>query len=266
LKKSKSGINIFPETREPPLVKSCNKHQFLGKYNKGKQIIMAKRARRKAKRQTNWLVIGGIVVGGVILFAALIALALREPPALQLAAYCENNPENCIFMGPEDAAVTVVEVSDYGCSHCADFNIETSPILEDEYVETGQVRWIVLPFALQNQAGQYPTMNTAVAAMCANEQGAFSAFHKQAFELQSSPLFNSTEGFLQTAESVGMDVEAFSQCLASNDYSQIVLENVTMAQQAGVSATPTFFVNGEMLRGNQPLTVFQQRFDSLLNS
>jgi protein-disulfide isomerase len=44
------------------------------------------------------------------------------------------------------------------------------------------------------------------------------------------------------------------------------LENITMAQQAGINSTPSFFIDGNLLAGNQPLTVFQQRLDALLDS
>ena len=105
------------------------------------------RSRRSTKKQSNGMLIAGVVAGGIIIFAGLIYLAFREPARLNLLGYCNNNPDNCVVLGNEDAEVTVVEVSDYGCSHCRDFNLETAPILEAQYVETDQVKWIVVPFA-----------------------------------------------------------------------------------------------------------------------
>ncbi len=224
------------------------------------------RSRRSAKKQNNWMFIVGIVVGGIIIFAGLIYLAFREPARLSLLAYCNNNPENCIVLGNEDADATVVEVSDYGCSHCRDFNLETSPTLAAQYVDSDQVKWIVVPFALQGQTGAFPTMPSTIAAMCANEQGAFPDYHHALFELQSTPLFNTEEGFMQAAAGLGLDTGAFSSCLNNNTFADRVLENITMAQQAGINSTPSFFIDGDLLAGNQPLTVFQQRLDSLLDS
>ena len=224
------------------------------------------RSRRSTRKQTNWTLIGGIVAGGVILFIGLIYLAFREPTRLSLLGFCNNNPENCIVIGNEDAEVAVVEVSDYGCSHCRDFNLETSPILEEQYLNTDQVKWFVVPFALQGQTGAFPTMPSTLAAMCANEQGAFADYHEALFELQSTPLFNTEEGFMQVATGLDLDTEAFSSCLNNNSYADIVLENITMAQQAGINSTPSFFIDGNLLSGNQPLVVFQQRLDSLLDS
>lgn len=229
---------------------------------------MAKRARNRkvAKKQTNWLLIGGLTLGGLVIFVGLIVLAFREPNSLSLLGFCNNNPDNCIVVGDADAEVAVVEVSDYGCSHCRDFNLETSPLLEAQYVETSDVKWVVLPFALQNQTGAFPTMPTAIAAMCANEQGVFADYHQAMFAMQGSANFNTEGGFLQAAESLELDMDAFNSCLNDNPYAEIILENVTMAQQAGVNSTPSFFIDGELLRGNQPLSVFQQRIESLLGS
>lgn len=229
---------------------------------------MAKKARnrRSALKKTNWTLIIGLVIGGIVIFAGLIALAFREPARLGLLAYCNNNPENCIVLGNEDAEVSVVEVSDYGCSHCRDFNLETSPLLEAQYVDTNEVKWVVVPFALQNQAGIFPNMPSSVAAMCANEQGAFADFHKALFTLQDTSSFNTEAGFMQIATALDMDADAFSSCLSNNSYADRVLENITMAQQAGVNSTPSFFIDGNLLPGNQPLSVFQQRLDALLGS
>jgi len=71
---------------------------------------------------------------------------------------------------------------------------------------------------------------------------------------------------MQVATSLDLDIGAFSSCLNNNTYADIVLENITMAQQAGINSTPSFFINGELLAGNQPLSVFQQQLDALLDS
>ncbi len=229
---------------------------------------MTKRARNRqtAKGQSNLMLIGGIVLGGIIIFAGLIALAFREPARPSLANYCDTNPDNCIVVGDKDADVTVVEVSDYGCSHCRDFNLETGPLLEAQYVDTNSVKWVVMPFALQSATGGFPTMASSVAAMCANEQGAFADFHETLFQLQGTQLFNTTDGFMQVAASLDMDTDAFASCLDNNSYSDRILENITMAQQAGINSTPSFIIDGELMAGNQPIAVFQQRLDSLLDS
>jgi protein-disulfide isomerase len=143
-------------------------------------------------------------------------------------------------------------VSDYGCSHCRNFNMSTAGVLDETYVGTGEVRWISLPYALSTA-----TLPAAESSMCAAEQEAYWEYHHALFEQQGSELALTRAGFLQAADEVGLDVEAFASCLDSGNYTSIVQNNMTAAQQAGVTGTPTFFVNGVTLNGNRPLSDFQ---------
>jgi protein-disulfide isomerase len=218
---------------------------------------MAKRQRRtttrrarQAKRETNWVLIGGIVIG-VIVIVSLLALALREPEMTSLIDFCNNNPENCIEKGSDDAPVTIVEVSDYGCTHCRDFNLVTADIIDQDYIETGQVKWIVLPFALGAN-----TMRAAETAYCAEDQENFFAYHKQMFEIQTTSAAFLPAGFLESAGRAGLDLELFNSCLENDDYSNLVQQNIRVANNAGVGATPTFFINGVKIEGNNPTGIF----------
>jgi protein-disulfide isomerase len=219
--------------------------------SKRQRRTSARRA-KPVKRQTNWLVIGGVVIGALVLFA-LLALALRQPESISLAAFCDNNPENCIVRGSADAPVTVVEVSDYGCTHCRDFNLESADVLEEEYVATGQVRWITLPYALGLQ-----TTAAAESAYCALEQDNFFDYHKKMFEIQTQAVALTPAGFLESAGQTGMDLEAFNTCLEADEYGTLVQENIRAANNAGVSATPTFFINGTKVEGNTPVAIFRE--------
>jgi protein-disulfide isomerase len=214
---------------------------------------MAKRQRRTtsrrtqpAKRKTNWTLIGGIIIGAVVIIA-LLALALRQPEASSLADFCDNNPENCIVKGEDDAPVTIVEVSDYGCTHCRNFNLESADQIDQQYVETGQVKWVVLPYALSTT-----TLPAAESAYCAVEQDNFFAYHKQMFEIQTLPVALTPGGFLESASRAGLDLNAFDTCLEAGDFNTRVQENIRAAGSAGVAATPTFFVNGVKIEGNNP--------------
>ena len=225
----------------------------------------AKNNRRKQqKRETNWKVIGGIVAISVVVLLGMFALAFREPTQIDLAKYCENNPENCIVEGSNTAAARIVEVSDYGCSHCKTFNLETAPLLEQTYGENEAYQYMVMPYALGGQSG-YPTMDSAVAAFCANEQDKFWEFHEATFLIQGTPNFNTEAGLLETGETIGLDAEAFASCLADNDYEDNVRANIRAASAAGINSTPSFMINGNLLTGAQPFSVFQQRIESLLN-
>jgi protein-disulfide isomerase len=71
---------------------------------------------------------------------------------------------------------------------------------------------------------------------------------------------------LEAAVTVGLDSADFQQCLNDGRYNDIVAANIEAARQAGVTATPTFFVNGRKLEGAYPFSAFKQQIESLLGS
>lgn len=228
---------------------------------------MSKRKRefrrsQPAKRKTNWPLIGGIAAAAVI-FVALVALAFREPnPAdVSLAAYCQENPGNCISKGQSDAPVEIVEVSDYGCGVCQFFNLQTADLVTDLIVTPGDAQWTVLPYALGAQ-----TIPPAEASLCANDQERFFDYHRRLFQLQGTPGLFEPEGLTAVAEELGLDAGTFESCLATGKYTGAVQDNIRAASRARVKATPTFFINDELFRGNRDLTFFQQQVSQILNS
>jgi protein-disulfide isomerase len=233
-----------------------------------KRVKRRSRVTKKDERKTNWILIGGIVGVGVIALFGLLFFSLQGsgPPtpeptptrSLVLQDYCENNPENCIINGAEDAPVTVVEVSDYGCGHCRNFNLDSADTLKTQYVDTGTVRWITVPYALGGGTGGYPTAPSANAALCAAEQGAFEEYHKALFGLQGNSNYNTAEGFVGIADNLGLDSGALASCVEDGRYNDVIAQNIQVATSTGVSSTPSFFVNGELVRGNLPLNNFQQ--------
>lgn len=180
--------------------------------------------------------------------------------------FCEANPLNCIEEGSPDAPVTLIEVSDYGCGACRDFNLRTAPALKAQYVETGQLRWVAVPFAITGQSGML-TLPSAISAMCAGEQGRFYDYHESLFELQGSPEFNTDAGFTRLASELEMDAEEFSGCLADNNYNDVIVRNAQAARAARLAKTPTIFINGRRLEGSYPnISSYQQIIDAELGS
>lgn len=223
------------------------------------------RKAKKAQKGTNWLLIGGIaaaviVVGGLFYLLFLSLEDQDTPQSVQaLSEYCQENPDNCVSKGSVDAPVHIVEVSDYGCTHCRDFNLTTAPLLDELYVNSDQVYWTVMPYALG--ASNIPA---SAAALCANDQDAFFEFHKRMFEIQNEPEAMTREGFQQIAEELDLDMDAFNSCTGGGKYTSNIQANISAATRVGVSATPAFFINDLQYKGNIPLTTFQQAINSII--
>jgi len=221
-----------------------------------------RRKKQQQTRETNWLVIGGLIVVSLVVFGGLLFLALRpgESQTVQtLAEFCESNPQNCAAIGNEDAPVTMVEVSDFGCSHCTAFHNNTADDLKAEFVDSGTLRWVALPYALSAT-----TVPAAGAALCAGEQDNYFGFANALFAIESLDVRLTAAGFEQAAESIGLDMDAFRSCMDDGRNLDLVNTNRDMARTNRVSGTPTFFLNGEKLVGAQPQERFEAVIDRLL--
>ncbi len=222
---------------------------------------MAKKTKKikktQEKRGTNWPVIGGVVLVGVIGLFALLFLAIREPEprsSQTLAEYCAENVDNCVAIGSNDAPVTFVEVSDFGCPHCQDFHQEKSAPIKENYVDTGIVKWIFLPYALRPE-----TVPAANAALCSSEQGKYSEFTDALFNLPTEVALT-RDGFITAGGEIGLEIDSFTACLEDGRYNKTVSDNQQAARAERVSGTPTFFINDQIVTGNVPLSEFERLF------
>lgn len=159
--------------------------------------------------------------------------------------------------GSDDAPVTVVEFGDFGCSACRQFALEGYPAIHEEFVVTGRVRWVYVPFLL----GVFPNASEAArAAECAAEQDAFWPMHDVLFQRQEEWKRPRNPGSLLKGYAVrlGLDPDIFTTCYRENHGRARTRENNQAARRNGVRATPTFFVNGKRFEGAPPPKQFRQ--------
>lgn len=162
------------------------------------------------------------------------------------------------ILGDPNAPITIVEFSDFECPFCGRFYSQTLGQLKEEYIDTGKVKLIYRDFPLSFHPQAQPA---AEAAECANEQGKFFEFHDLIFENQS---LLGPATYSQWAADLGLDVEQFDSCLDDGKYRAEVQADFAAGQAAGVSGTPTFFINGQKIVGAQPFSVFKQIIDAEL--
>ena len=125
----------------------------------------------------------------------------------------------------------------------------------DKYVEDGTLRleWRDFPYLGQE------SVNAALAARAAQEQGKFWEYHDLLYENQSGGF--SDERLIELAREAGLEVEKFEEDLASGRFEQAVAEDFREGQQMGITGTPTFIINGHVLAGMQPLEVFESAIE-----
>jgi protein-disulfide isomerase len=166
--------------------------------------------------------------------------------------------EERAFLGPADAPVTIVEYTDYQCTFCQRHYQSSFQLLLDEY--EGRVRYFVRHFPSPTIHPDAP--RAAVAAVCAEEQGSFWAYHDILFGAPNMNL--SQAGLLRYAEELSLDMDRFNACVMDEDTWTLVQEDHELGSTYGVSGTPAFFINGRVVFGAQPLEVFRSAIDAAL--
>ncbi|OGQ13299.1 MAG: hypothetical protein A2138_28020 [Deltaproteobacteria bacterium RBG_16_71_12] len=151
--------------------------------------------------------------------------------------------------GPADAVVTIVAFTDYQCPFCGRAE-STLDELRERYPD--DVRVVVqhnpLPF-------HRAAFDAAVAAECAGEQGLFWPLHDRLFARQRALSGEETPASIAQGLE-GLQRGPFERCLSSERARARVTEDQRLAERFGARGTPTFFVNGRVLVGAQPLERF----------
>ncbi len=173
--------------------------------------------------------------------------------------------------GNPNAPVTVVEYSDFQCPFCSRFFTQTLPLLEENYIDTGKIKFVYKDLPLDSL---HPNARSAhIAAECADEQGKFWEYHDVLFEKQpqwsnlaSSELQNT---FTEFATEMGLQAASFESCMQSPNIADEVNKDTLEAASFGATGTPTFFIGNEKdgfikLVGAQPFVAFQSAIDNQL--
>ncbi len=161
--------------------------------------------------------------------------------------------------GDDDAPVTIIEWSDFECPFCGRFYSDTLPSIEEQYIKTGKVKLIYRDFPLSFHAN---AQKAAEAAECAGEQKKYWEMHDLLFE---NGVQGGVAGFKQYAKRLGLNTAKFDQCLDSGAMAGEVRKDMADGTTAGIQGTPGFLVNGKLVSGAQPFSVFQQVIEAELN-
>ena len=164
-------------------------------------------------------------------------------------------------LGNKNAKVTVVEFADFRCPFCEQFFTNVEPSIKKDYIDTGKVKFYFRHYAFLGPASTV----AANAAECANEQGKFWEIHDYLYKNQPPETDTSmytVDKLTQIAGTLGMNTNQFQSCLSSNKYQKNVDQDLQEGQKAGVTGTPTIFVDGLEIVGAQPYSNFKAAIDA----
>ena len=168
-------------------------------------------------------------------------------------------------LGPANATVTITEYASMTCPHCADFNEKVFPKIKSEYIDTGKVRYVFREFPLDIKAAAGSMLARCVAK---DDAGKYFAVVDMLFRQQNDwVLKNTTETLTRIGKQAGLSGQQIEDCLKD----QALLDKIAADQKYAadvlkVSSTPSFFINGELIKGDTRFEEFDKRIKALLKS
>ncbi len=189
---------------------------------------------------------------------------IKENDTIALSLFSAKSTS---LLGSQDAPITLVEFGDYQCFYCNRFFHETEPEIVKNYVDTGKVKIIFKDFTIIGQ----DSMNAAHASHCANEEGKFWEYHDVLYNHWTGENngWASSGNLHEFARQIGLDENAFDDCMSSGRYESVIGQSNSDARTLGITGTPAFFVIGPnnvivKIGGAQPYEVFEKIFESQL--
>jgi protein-disulfide isomerase len=183
---------------------------------------------------------------------AKVVVNLKPPPVLRVEVSVDGAP----FRGPANAAITLVEFSDFECPFCKRAHPTLMQVLE-KY--SGKVKLVYRDFPLESIHPQ--ARRAAEAARCAQDQGKFWDYYDVLFT--ESPKL-APDDLKRYAAQIGIDVKKFDDCLSGGVHKNAVQKDWDEGTRLGITGTPAFFINGRPLTGAQPIEAFARIIDEEL--
>jgi protein-disulfide isomerase len=175
--------------------------------------------------------------------------------------------------GEADATLTMIEYSDYQCPFCSRNYNEVMPILQEEYIDTGKLKFVMREYPLSNLHKN--ATNASIAAQCAGDQGKYWEMHNLLFENQKQLGVDNLKSFAGT---IGLDTATFNECLDGKKTEKQVRKDMASGAKLGMRGTPGFFIGltdqsdpdkvelSVFIKGAMSIDQFQASIDDLLDS
>lgn len=206
-------------------------------------------------------VVGGGAIGWVMMRKPALSI-----PANVTVTVSDTAGFSGYYLGSDSAPVMITEYGDYECPFCANFDGVQFPVVRQQLIATGKVRWRYRDFPL-DQIHRW-TRVAAHAAACADEQGKYWEMHEALYVWQSKWAFSSDAPALihDYAVQAGVDGAKYDACMTSARYDGRLQASLEEGEKLGVNATPTFLIDGRLYSDTRELNSdrLAQVVDSLI--
>ncbi len=168
-------------------------------------------------------------------------------------------------LGPANAPITITEFASMTCPHCAAFNADVFPKIKAAYIDTGKIRYVFREFPLDIKAAAGSMLSRCIAK---DDAGKYFAVTDMLFKQQSDWVTkNTTETLTRIGKQAGLSQQAVDDCLKDQTLLDKIVADQKFANEVlKVNSTPTFFLNGEMIKGETSFDEFDKRIKALLKS
>jgi len=156
-------------------------------------------------------------------------------------------------IGDSAAPINMAIFLDYECGYCKLFFLEVYPLLYDDYISKGLLRFVIMDFPLSSHENALPL---AQYSRCAQQNGSYGSFINKVFEYPD--VLDMT-----ALEKIGNEIDLNpAVCLQDSSHYNEILKDKEIGKSLGVSGTPTFIINDQLIVGYKKYPKLQ----SILNS
>src|SRR3954468_2792447 len=224
---------------------------------RSKPLMMTRRAFTAALSLTGLAALAGLSP------LRLISEVLAQNTSAADVAKPVSLPE--MALGPANATVTMTEYASMTCPHCAHFNETAVPKIKSEYIDPGKIRYVFREFPLDIKAAAGSMLARCIAR---DDSGKYFAVIDMLFRQQNDwVLKNTTDTLTRIGKQAGLSQQAVEDCLKDQALlDKIVADQKYASDVLKVDSTPTFFINGDKIKGDTSFDVFDKRIKSLLRS
>jgi len=191
----------------------------------------------------------------------LVSSALAQEPA----AIAKPSTLGDMSLGAKDAPVTIIEYASMTCPHCAAFTKDVFPQIKSTYIDTGKVRFIFREFPLDQVALAASALARCVAKDDSNK---YFAIIDILFNQQAGLQNQAFETINRVGKQAGLTEAAIKACVQDDLTVQkgILADREYANQTLKIDSTPSFFINGTLVKGETSFDGFKKIIDPLLKS